>query len=467
MDQRLIEAGFPCHQVGAETTRERGASSALPPLYFLHVWWARRPLTPSRAAILASLLPAGSDPDLFVRQLGIERVQALIHGVPWTLTGKLLERVERRDGRELLKVDAVVLRALEEEQIFRSKNREIISSLRFANPDLTRDPALSIWESESTPLPMPWPEPGEWLPLQRVPADPAWFSMLMVIAKANNIRVPNLYGYDRAYAASVPYRASDLTVLDPTSGGGSIPFESLRLGHRVIANDLNPVATTILHATLDYPTRFGPALVTEIQQWGDRMLSTLNQELPNVFLAEGVLPPEEAALIRAHLQHCPSLFQDFNRESVTSYLFVRTVTCPHCGGEAPLLNTFWLSKEAGDPWGVRVIPQNGKVRFETYRVKQGRGPHGEDPNGATVNRGTGQCVHCQQAISGDEIKRQARAAAKHPTPMADCADGWQDRLYAVVAVRLEPKLDSHGQPLRYTSGARKGEIKTRKVVSFR
>jgi putative DNA methylase len=34
---RLIERGFPCHQVGAETQRERGASSALPPLYFLHV----------------------------------------------------------------------------------------------------------------------------------------------------------------------------------------------------------------------------------------------------------------------------------------------------------------------------------------------------------------------------------------------------------------------------------------------
>jgi adenine-specific DNA methylase len=37
-DKRLIEHGFPCHQVGAETQRERGASSALPPLYYLHVW---------------------------------------------------------------------------------------------------------------------------------------------------------------------------------------------------------------------------------------------------------------------------------------------------------------------------------------------------------------------------------------------------------------------------------------------
>jgi len=115
-DLRLIEAGFPCHQVGAETQRERGASSALPPLYFLHVWWARRPLTPSRAAILASLLPADTDPDWFLRQLGIEKRVAEINGVQWTLTGKILEKVYEDDsGQEVLPVDQAVLRQLEKE----------------------------------------------------------------------------------------------------------------------------------------------------------------------------------------------------------------------------------------------------------------------------------------------------------------------------------------------------------------
>ncbi|PKO21517.1 MAG: hypothetical protein CVU38_14395, partial [Chloroflexi bacterium HGW-Chloroflexi-1] len=56
----LIEAWLPIAAVGAESQRERGASSALPPLYFLHVWWARRPLIASRAAILAGVLPAWS-----------------------------------------------------------------------------------------------------------------------------------------------------------------------------------------------------------------------------------------------------------------------------------------------------------------------------------------------------------------------------------------------------------------------
>ena len=91
-DTRLIEAGFPCHQVGAET--QRGQSVGLqPPVNRLHVWWARRPLTASRAAILSSLLSAGTDPETFIRRLGIKRVQALVHGEPWTLTGKLLERI--------------------------------------------------------------------------------------------------------------------------------------------------------------------------------------------------------------------------------------------------------------------------------------------------------------------------------------------------------------------------------------
>jgi hypothetical protein len=38
----LIESRLPIAAVGAESQRERGASSALPPLYFLPVRWERR-----------------------------------------------------------------------------------------------------------------------------------------------------------------------------------------------------------------------------------------------------------------------------------------------------------------------------------------------------------------------------------------------------------------------------------------
>jgi putative DNA methylase len=120
------------------------------------------------------------------------------------------------------------------------------------------------------------------------------------------------------------------------------------------------------------------------------------------------LPEEERTRLRETLQHCPELCPQFDvlEYDHTGLIYARQVTCPHCGGEAPLLNTCWLSKEAGDPWGVQIVadgkPRGGKVRFETYRVIRGRGPNGDDPNTATVDRGVGQCVHCKQAIAGDE-----------------------------------------------------------------
>ena len=58
MTCRLIETWLPIAALGEESVRERRSMTALPPTYYLHVWWARRPLVASRAAILASLLPA-------------------------------------------------------------------------------------------------------------------------------------------------------------------------------------------------------------------------------------------------------------------------------------------------------------------------------------------------------------------------------------------------------------------------
>jgi len=56
----LIEQWFPAATTGAESLRDASAAKE-PPNSRLHVWWARRPLTASRAAVVASLLPAWPD----------------------------------------------------------------------------------------------------------------------------------------------------------------------------------------------------------------------------------------------------------------------------------------------------------------------------------------------------------------------------------------------------------------------
>ena len=59
--RRLIEDWFPVNEISIEAIRERAAASALPPLNWLHVWWSRKPLVVSRAAVAASVLSASQD----------------------------------------------------------------------------------------------------------------------------------------------------------------------------------------------------------------------------------------------------------------------------------------------------------------------------------------------------------------------------------------------------------------------
>lgn len=470
---RLIEAGFPCHQVGAETQRERGASSALPPLYFLHVWWARRPLTPSRAAIVASLAPADTNPDTFVRELGIERKVVNFGDRSWALTGTLLDRVEASHGKEWLPVTAATQRAFDAENQRRADARQTIAILRQGSDEIANHPVLKRWEAETKPLAVAAFSLGDAWPVTRTTGDPAHVAARIEFAKLPEVKqllggelrwsAEDLYAYGRAFSNDHPPKSSGLVVLDPTSGGGSIPFEALRLGHTVVANELNPVATTILYATLDYPARFGPGLAADIEHWGKRLLSHVESEMAP-YCEFSDIPDVELASLKAELVKTPALVSQFSKEhDYMGFLYTRQVTCSHCGGEAPLLNTFWLSKEASDPWGVRVVTdgaaRNGKVRFETYRVKNGKGPRGEDPDGFTVSDGVGQCMHCKQAIDGDEIKAQARGESSHGK--------WTDRLYSVVAIRMQPKLDKQGNVQRFATGARAGQLKTEKVRYFR
>ncbi|SMG13617.1 DUF1156 domain-containing protein [Dethiosulfovibrio salsuginis] len=472
-DLRLIEAGFPCHQVGAETQRERGASSALPPLYFLHVWWARRPLTPSRAAILGSILPADTDPDWFLQELGIEKRVVRIGDQEWVLTGKVLDLVEidEKSG-DLFIPSTSLMPFLNAENLRRSQCRSMISKLEEASSSLAKDAVLLRWKNESEELNnCDLPEKME---VCKVPADPYHIKERIEFAQRQEVvsilgssikwNPENLYGYTRAFTESPSVMLKGKKILDLTSGGGSIPFEGLRCGCDVVANELNPVATAILHGTLSFPFKFGVSLCEDIERWGQKLVDAVSLKMEFV-TPFSEIPRQEVQVLRKICGDDEDLFREFSGKEYdqTGILFTRQVICPHCGGDAPLLNTCWLAKGSGDKWGVEVItdgsPSGGKVRFKTYPVVKGKGPEGQNPELSTVARGVGQCVHCRQTIDADEIKRQARGESPHGR--------WKDVLYAVAAVRYQPKLDGNGDIQRYKTGAKAGQIKTEKVRFFR
>ena len=302
-DTRLIERWLPIAEIGEESTRERRSMTALPPTYYLHVWWARRPLVASRAAVLASLLPADIDREKFLHLLGI-------HGDP-VATRRKIDAARRRGER---------------------------------------------FEGEAYSYPRAFGHvPGR--------DDVQWLQTVLGA---------------RALTTTA--------VLDPTAGGGSIPFEALRLGARTAANDLNPVSTLIMRATIEWPSAYGAVLKSAFDDLSRRFVRAREERLAPYFPPE----PESNAI-------------------PTNYLWARTVTCPYCDGLVPLSPNWRL---APDGTGVRLRPDcaagpgtPGRIcTFEIVASAKEQFP-------GTVARGAGHCPYgdCGRVIDGDEIKAQAQA----------------------------------------------------------
>ncbi|MFH1931513.1 MAG: DUF1156 domain-containing protein [Pseudomonadota bacterium] len=312
----LIEDWLPVAAIGAESQRERGASSALPPLYFLHVWWARRPLTASRAAILASVLPAFSD------------------NWPKELKAKFPTEKDYHNW-----------------------------FLRFIG----------------------------------ILGDPVSGRKLIRYAKDKGIKLPgNPYGYSRAFTndpeendlqlmqrlLEITWGNGNLSVLDPMAGGGSIPFEALRYGFTTYANELNPVASVILKATLDYPARFGKKLLEEIGKYGKRMSEIIEERLDPYF-------PRQRG------------------ESIFAYIWARTVACPATGKPVPLSPNWWLQK-GSKPVAAKLLtePKWKSCRFE---IVQGKNATKSNPDNGTISRGTAISPWGDDTIDGYYIKAEAQA----------------------------------------------------------
>ena len=301
-DTRLIERWLPIAALGVESIRERTPMTPFPAPNRLHVWWARRPLVASRAAVLASLLPADADRDKFLHVLGIR-------GDP-VATRRRIDAARRRGER------------------FEGQAYSYSRAFGYV-PD--RD-------------------------------DKNWLMAMLGCS------------------------LDSLTILDPTAGGGSIPFEASRLGVGTVANDLNPVSTLIMRATVNWPSRYGGNLKSEFKHLSERFIRMREERLGPYF------PPEE------------------NPDSIsTNFMWARTITCPYCDGLVPLSPNWRL---APNGTGVRLKPKIGSgPGFEGRRCSFEIVKSIKEQSAGTVSRGDGTCPYsdCGRVIDGDEIKRQAQA----------------------------------------------------------
>jgi len=208
------------------------------------------------------------------------------------------------------------------------------------------------------------------------------------------------YGYPRPFtqSPSIPQR-DDLhsklkqfwngelpTVLDPTAGGGVIPFESLRYDLPTVANELNAVPTMMLKTILEYAPKF-PDLDEEVTSWAKLIDERATEKLHDYF------PSQESNQIVSH------------------YASTYTVECDECGFDIPLLKKWWLLKKNSSK-GVAIRPsldhENAGVSYECVSLPDEISKDEFNPQNGPFGRSGAECLNCGVVTEMDTIKEKLR-----------------------------------------------------------
>ena len=142
-------------------------------------------------------------------------------------------------------------------------------------------------------------------------------------------------------------KLDEIVVCDPMAGGGTIPFESLRLGFKTVAIDYSPVAYIILKATIEYPAKYGKKLANRVKVEAKELISYIEK-----------------------------ILGDFYPEDTEGYIFARGIECSKCGGHIPLVHNseiarnyylgFHFSNEE-----KHFAPYISKLKTELPHIKSG------------------------------------------------------------------------------------------------
>jgi putative DNA methylase len=229
--------------------------------------------------------------------------------------------------------------------------------------------------------------------------------------------------------------------LDPFSGGGSLPLEAQRLGLKVTATDLNPIAVLITKATTELAMRFidtppvnpsvddklfrggwgrAKGLATDVRYYADWIGAELKKRIGHMF-------PEAKA--QGGTQKAPP-------RTPLAWVWTRTVASPDpaCGGaQVPLLRSFKLSTKKGRAAYVEPVVDKASNTWR-FVVKT----DGGTPASGTVGRKGGRCIISGAPIPLEYIRSEGKAGRLGQRLVATICDSAGGRVY------LSPSEEQEG-----------------------
>ena len=198
-------------------------------------------------------------------------------------------------------------------------------------------------------------------------------------------------------------------VLDPFSGGGSIPLEAQRLGLPSNGSDLNPVAVLITRASIEILPRFakhksinpdaicnplsesqliyGSGIAADLRYYANKILNDARRKI-------GHLYPKGQ-----------------NGEQIIAWIWARTVesTNPICQNTyIPLVNSYMLSSKKNGVWIEPIVDRNANsYSFEVRTGVISSENRKWIDSGTKVGRGCKfKCLISGDLVSEDHIKNE-------------------------------------------------------------
>jgi adenine-specific DNA methylase len=171
------------------------------------------------------------------------------------------------------------------------------------------------------------------------------------------------------------------TVLDPTAGGGVIPFEALRYDLPTIANELNPIPSLMLKVMNEYAPDVG-SLKSDLNLWSDKIDQKASERLSEYFPSD-------------------------NNRSISHSACTYSVDCPDCGFEIPLVKKWWLQKQNAST-GVAakpVLDQDAReVYFECVKLPEDITKEEFNPQKGPHTRSGAECLNCPVVLESESIR---------------------------------------------------------------
>lgn len=221
-------------------------------------------------------------------------------------------------------------------------------------------------------------------------------------------------------------------LLDPFSGGGTIPLEAQRLGLIACAHDLNPVAIMINKSLIEIPPRFSnlppvhptnesyiegtktwenaKGLAEDVRYYGEQLRNIAYREIGDLY-PNVTLPKSQG-----------------NAEvPVIAWIWTRTTKCsnPACGCEMPLASSYVLSKKKGNEAWVEPIVDGKKVRFVVHNTKCPKDRETPKQGRSAIFK----CPACGEITTDEYVKSQGKANKINRQLMAIVGNGSHGRVY--------------------------------------